>query len=70
MKTIQVTEQELATLKAAVWTMIQQLKREKANGANVDDLLQQYEQAFEALNFAKWKIYHGNWKGVMKRDRG
>ena len=53
MKTIQVTEQELATLKAAVWTMIQQLKREKANGANVDDLLQQYEQAFEALNFAK-----------------
>ena len=52
MKTIQVTEQELATLKAAVWTMIQQLKREKANGANVDDLLEQYEQAFEALNFA------------------
>ena len=53
MKTIQVTEQELATLKAALWTQIQQMKKEKANGANVDDLLEQYEQAFEALNFAK-----------------
>ena len=52
MKTIQVTEQELAALKAAVWTQIQQMKKEKANGANVDDLLEQYEQAFEALNFA------------------
>ena len=53
MKTIQVTEQELATLKAAVWTQIQQMKKEKAAGANVDDLLEQYVQAFEALNFAK-----------------
>ena len=53
MKTIQVTEQELATLKAVLWTQIQQMKREKANGANVDDLLEQYEQAFEALNFAQ-----------------
>ena len=53
MKTVQLTEQELATLKAALWTQIQQMKREKVTGANVDDLLQQYEQAFEALNFAK-----------------
>ena len=54
MKTIQVTEQELAALKAAVWTTIQQLKREKANGAYVDaEILQQYELAFEALNFAQ-----------------
>ncbi|MEK4125877.1 hypothetical protein NSS60_03110 [Anoxybacillus sp. FSL W8-0382] len=53
MKTIQVTEQELATLKAVLFTEIQRVKKEKANGANVDDLLQQYEQAFEALNFAK-----------------
>ena len=53
MKTIQVTEQELAALKAAVWTQIKQMQKEKANGANVDDLLEQYEQAFEALNFAQ-----------------
>ncbi|MEK4165594.1 hypothetical protein NST18_03590 [Anoxybacillus sp. FSL W8-0104] len=53
MKTIQVTEQELATLKAVLWTQIQQMKKEKAAGANVDDLLQQYEQAFEALSFAQ-----------------
>ena len=53
MKTIQLTEAELATIKAVLFTEIQRVKKEKANGANVDDLLQQYEQAFEALNFAK-----------------
>ena len=53
MKTIQVTEQELATLKAVLFTEIQRVKKEKANGKNVDDLLEQYEHAFEALNFAK-----------------
>lgn len=53
MKTIQVTEQELATLKAVLYTHIQQMKREKQNGTNVDDLLEQYEQAFEALSFAQ-----------------
>lgn len=53
MKTIKVTEKELATLKAAVWMQLQTLKKEKANGANVDDLLQQYEQAFEALKYAQ-----------------
>lgn len=54
MKTVKLTEQELATLKAAVWTMIQQMKREEANGAYVDaEILQQYEKAFEALNFAQ-----------------
>ena len=53
MKTVKLTETELATIKAALWTQIQQMKREKANGANVDDLLQQYEQAFEALKYAQ-----------------
>ena len=53
MKTIQLTETELATLKAVLYAQIKQMKKEKANGANVDDLLEQYEQAFEALNFAK-----------------
>lgn len=53
MKTIQVTEQELATLKAVLFTEIQRVKKEKANGGNVDDLLEQYVKAFEALNFAK-----------------
>ncbi|MGG3892513.1 hypothetical protein [Geobacillus stearothermophilus] len=53
MKTIKLTETELATLKAVLYAQIQQMKREKANGANVDDLLEQYEQAFEALNFAQ-----------------
>ena len=53
MKTIQLTEAELATIKAVLFTEIQRVKKEKANGANVDDLLEQYELAFEALNFAK-----------------
>ena len=53
MKTIQLTEAEIATIKAALHMQIQQLKREKANGANVDDLLEQYELAFEALSYAK-----------------
>lgn len=53
MKTVQLTENELATLKAVLFTEIQRVKKEKANGANVDDLLEQYEQAFEALNFAQ-----------------
>lgn len=53
MKTVQLTEHELAILKTALHMQIQQMKREKQNGANVDDLLEQYEQAFEALNFAK-----------------
>ncbi|WP_163150877.1 hypothetical protein [Anoxybacillus sp. MB8] len=53
MKTLKLTENELATLKAVLFTEIQRVKKEKAAGANVDDLLKQYEQAFEALNFAK-----------------
>lgn len=53
MKTVKLTEQELATLKAVLFTEIQRVKKEKAAGANVDDLLQQYQQAFEALNYAK-----------------
>lgn len=53
MKTIQVTEQELATLKAVLWTQIQQMKKEKASGANVDDLLEQYKNALEALSYAQ-----------------
>ena len=53
MKTIQLTEAEIATIKAALHMQIQQLKREKANGANVDDLLEQYVQTFEALSFAQ-----------------
>lgn len=54
MKTLKLTENELAILKAALHMQIQQMKREKANGAYVDaEILQQYEQAFEALNFAK-----------------
>ena len=53
MKTIQLTEAEIATIKAALHMQIQQLKREKSNGANVDDLLEQYELAFEALSYAK-----------------
>ncbi len=53
MKTLKLTENELAILKTALHMQIQQMKREKANGANVDDLLEQYEQAFEALNFAQ-----------------
>ena len=53
MKTIQVTEQELATLKAVLFTEIQRVKKEKANGKNVDDLLEQYVKAFEALSYAQ-----------------
>ncbi|ELK22904.1 hypothetical protein AF6_0494 [Anoxybacillus flavithermus TNO-09.006] len=53
MKTLKLTENELATIKAVLYTHIQQMKREKQNGANVDDLLEQYEQAFEALSFAQ-----------------
>lgn len=53
MKTVKLAENELATIKAVLYTHIQQMKREKQNGANVDDLLQQYEQAFEALSFAQ-----------------
>ncbi|MBE2926571.1 hypothetical protein [Anoxybacillus flavithermus] len=54
MKTVQLTEHELAILKTALHMQIQQMKREKAKGAYVDaEILQQYEQAFEALSFAK-----------------
>ncbi|MBW7649816.1 hypothetical protein [Anoxybacillus sp. ST4] len=53
MKTLKLTEQELATLKAVLFTEIQRVKKEKAAGANVDDLLEQYKKAFEALSFAQ-----------------
>lgn len=54
MKTLKLTENELAILKTALYMQIQQMKREKANGAYVDaEILEQYEQAFEALNFVQ-----------------
>ncbi|WP_457786382.1 hypothetical protein [Geobacillus sp. Geo 8.1] len=59
MKTITVTESELATLKTALHMQIQTIEKEikwaKKDGKNVEPLIeikQQYEQAFEALSFA------------------
>jgi hypothetical protein len=59
MKTITVTESELATLKTALYMQIQSIEKEikwaKKDGKNIEPLIeikQRYEQVFEALSFA------------------
>lgn len=60
MKTVKLTNEELATLKSAVWAQIQLIEKEikwaKKEGKNIDSLIEireQYQNAFEALNFAE-----------------
>ncbi|KJE26636.1 hypothetical protein LG52_69 [Geobacillus kaustophilus] len=59
MKTIQLSEKELATLKAAVWAQIQNVNKDirfaQEQGKNISFLLElkkEFEQAFEALKYA------------------
>lgn len=59
MKTIKVTEKELATLKAAVWGQIQNVNKDiriaKETGKDTSFLIElkkEFEQAFEALKYA------------------
>ncbi|REJ23719.1 MAG: hypothetical protein C6W54_11130 [Bacillaceae bacterium] len=60
MKTVKLTNEELATLKSAVLAQIQSIEKEikwaKEDGENIDSLVEireQYQNAFEALNFAE-----------------
>ena len=60
MKTVKLTETELATIKAAIHVQIQNIEKEirwaKKDGKNIEPLVEiktEYQQAFEALSFAK-----------------
>ncbi|WP_031408004.1 hypothetical protein [Geobacillus vulcani] len=59
MKTIKVTEKELATLKSAVWAQLQNINRdiriaqEKGKDASfLLELKREFEEVFEALKYA------------------
>ncbi|MBA2876885.1 hypothetical protein [Thermaerobacillus caldiproteolyticus] len=59
MKTIKVTEKELATIKAAVWGQLQSVNREirfaQEQGKDISFLLElkrEFEEVFEALKYA------------------
>jgi hypothetical protein len=60
MKTIKVTDKELATLKAVVWAQLQDINRDiciaQETGRDtfiLCEIKRDLEQAFEALNFAQ-----------------
>jgi hypothetical protein len=59
MKTVKLTDKELATLKATVWGQLQNINRDIriANEAGkdtsfLDEMKRDLEEVFEALNFA------------------
>lgn len=63
MKTVKLTETELATMKAALHMQIQNIEKEirraKKDGKNIEPLVEiktEYQQAFEALSFARSRM--------------
>ncbi|KPC98691.1 hypothetical protein LR69_03025 [Geobacillus sp. BCO2] len=59
MKTVKVTEKELATLKSAVWAQLQNINRDiriaKETGKDTSFLMElkrEFEEVFEALKYA------------------